>query len=72
MPTTITRYKCNKCGGEYDTQAKATTCEGNHPGTISVSSGNQTFKSYSVMPDKLKVTHTINNVTSTYYYYLHT
>lgn len=68
MPTTITRYKCNKCGGEYDTQAKASTCESSHPGTISVAAASQTYSEYSIMPNRLAVSHS----NKTYYYYLHT
>ena len=58
MPTTITRYKCNKCGGEYDQQSDASACEGRHPSdTISFARATQTYLPYNVVPDNLKLTH---------------
>lgn len=57
MPTQITKYKCNKCGGEYSTTELASACEGKHPSdTMSFARASQTYLPYDVMPDNIKFT----------------
>lgn len=66
MPTTITRYKCNKCGGEYSTSELATACEGRHPSdTMSFARATQTYLPYDIVPDNIK--YTLDGKTYTYY-----
>lgn len=57
MPNTITRYECTVCKGLYDTSAKATACEGSHPGTMSFDRAHQVYKGYDIVPDNISITH---------------
>ena len=68
MPTTVTKYKCNVCGGVFDDSTgdiSATTCENGHPGTMSFARAAQVYEEYKVMPDNISITH--NGKTYTYY-----
>ena len=67
MPTTITRYKCNKCGGEYATSTEASNCETNrHPAdTMSFALSTQKYLPYDTVPDNIK--YTLNGKIYTYY-----
>lgn len=56
MPSTITRYKCNICGGEYEQSSDATTCEGKHPGELRFGNDRQVFEPGMKLPKELRLT----------------
>lgn len=62
----VTKWQCPVCGGIFDSQSAASTCEGSHPGTMSFDSSHQVYKPYDIVPDNINITHG----GKTYRYYL--